>query len=264
MSNNPGPRAPTPYYQDETVTLYHGRFEDVLPTLNITADLIVTDPPYGETSLAWDTWPKGWPTLAAQHARSMWCFGSMRMFLTQRDEFSDWRLSQDIVWAKPRGSSTTADRFSRSHEHALYWYRGNWSEIHHDPPRIAYHGPPVSVPRGASRPNDGGRVRESMVARTPYVEIGTRLMLSVIPGKAGDPRHILNPTQKPLTVLEPLIHYGCPVGGLVLDLFAGSASTLVAARNTGRRAIGIEAREDQCEQAANRLSQGILFGQVTP
>ena len=53
-----------PYYQDELVTLYHGRFEDVLPALGpLTVDLILTDPPYGETSLDWDRWPTGWPTL---------------------------------------------------------------------------------------------------------------------------------------------------------------------------------------------------------
>ena len=88
-------------------------------------------------------------------------------------------------------------------------------------------------------------------------------MRSVIYGRSANGTAI-NETEKPIGLLEPLIHYGCPVGGLVLDLFAGSASTLVAARNTGRRAIGIEAREQQCEQAANRLSQGILFGQVAP
>ena len=69
-----------PYYSDESVTLYHGRWEQLIPE-SFTADLIIADPPYGETSLSWDTWPEGWPTLAARHASSMWCFGSMRMFL---------------------------------------------------------------------------------------------------------------------------------------------------------------------------------------
>ena len=50
----------------------------------------------------------------------------------------------------------------------------------------------------------------------------------------------LHPTQKPLNVLMPLIESFCPRGGLVLDPFAGSGSTLVAARSLGRRYLGIE------------------------
>jgi site-specific DNA-methyltransferase (adenine-specific) len=63
-----------------------------------------------------------------------------------------------------------------------------------------------------------------------------------------------HPTEKPLGILDPLIRYACPPGGLVLDPFAGSGSTLDAARQSGRRAIGIEGREDYCEAAVRRLS----------
>jgi DNA modification methylase len=50
----------------------------------------------------------------------------------------------------------------------------------------------------------------------------------------------LHPTQKPINVLRPLIESFCPVGGLVLDPFCGSGSTLVAATHAGRESIGIE------------------------
>ena len=49
-----------------------------------------------------------------------------------------------------------------------------------------------------------------------------------------------HPTQKPLSVLTPLIESFCPLGGLVVDPFAGSGSTCIAARMVGRNAIGIE------------------------
>lgn len=60
------------YYADDSVTLYHGDCREVVPALGITADCIVADPPYGETSLAWDRWPDGWPAILRQASRSMW------------------------------------------------------------------------------------------------------------------------------------------------------------------------------------------------
>lgn len=239
-----------PYYADDNVTLYCGRMEDVLPGLGVRPDLVVADPPYGETSLAWDRWPVGWPALVAEYASSMWCFGSMRMFLDRRDEFSAWRLSQDVVWEKHNGTGFAADRFKRVHEVATHWYRGDWSLIHHDCPRVPYVGASKSARRNPPPPHTGA------IGAYTYEDDGTRLTRSVL--RAPSVRGGIHQTEKPIGLLEPLISYGCPPGGLVLDPFAGSCSTLVAARNLGRRAIGIEAREEQCETAVRRLAQDVL------
>ncbi|WTJ25393.1 site-specific DNA-methyltransferase [Streptomyces pseudovenezuelae] len=223
---------------------------EVLPALGLQADCIVTDPPYTETSLAWDQWPNGWPALAATATSSMWCFGSMRMFLNRAPEFADWKLSQDVVWEKHNGSSRSNDRFRRVHEYATHWYRGEWANVHHDTPRIV-----TGVDR-RSRVNHSPDTRAEHLGkfteRTVWTDNGTRLMTSVLSVRSMH-HGAIHPTEKPLGILDPLIRYACPPGGLVIDPFAGSGSTLDAARQTGRRAIGIEANEEYAERAARRL-----------
>jgi len=249
-----------PYYADESVTLYCGDFREILPevlAIHGEPDLTLTDPPYGETSLTWDRWPDGWPQLIP--GRSMWCFGSMRMFLDRRDDFTGWKLSQDVVWEKSRGTSFTTDRLARVHEHALHWYRGPWGKIHHDTPRVIHTGRKV-----ARVINHGSPSHTGVLAPGGWEDDGHRLQQSVIYAPNLHRRGI-NETEKPEGLVAPLMAYGCPPGGLVLDVFAGGCSTLVAARNSGRRAVGIELREEQCAKAVEyRLSQCVLpFGEAS-
>ena len=60
-----------PYYADDKCQLYLGKMEEVLPVLAVTVNACITDPPYGETSLAWDRWVDGWPALVAQTTSSL-------------------------------------------------------------------------------------------------------------------------------------------------------------------------------------------------
>ena len=73
--------------------------------------------------------------------------------------------------------------------------------------------------------------------------------------KVRDGEH---PTEKPDELLRILLSVVSPAGGVVLDPFAGSGSTLFAAKGSGRRAIGVEADERYAEIAARRLSQDAL------
>lgn len=246
----------TPYFSDESVTLYHGDHREILPTLGLTFDLIVADPPYGETSLAWDRWPQGWVGGMSDYARSMWVFGSMRMFLDRSREFLGWKLSQDVVWEKHNGSGFAADRFKRVHEHALHWYRGDWSDLHHETPRIVGGSGTKTVLKRGLTPHTG------LIGDTGYEDDGLRLVRSVMYAPSMHQRAI-NETEKPVGILEPLISYACPAGGTVLDPFSGSASAGIAARAIGRKAVLIEKRESQCEASALRLSQSVMdFGGV--
>lgn len=248
-----------PYYEDASVRLYHGDCREILPEIGEAFDLIVADPPYGETSLDWDVWPAGWPGFLAGYASSMWCFGSMRMFLEKYSELDDyWRLSQDVVWEKHNGSIFHNDRFRRVHEHALFWYRGAWRDRYHETPTTA--SARQKTVRRKERPTHSGDIGAGSYQS---IDGGPLLMASVIYARSMHGQAI-NETEKPVSLLEPLIQYAMPPAGTVLDPFAGSGSTLVATRNRGGSAVGIEKRESQCEKAALRLSQGVLdFGGVS-
>jgi site-specific DNA-methyltransferase (adenine-specific) len=242
-----------PYFDDGTVQLYLGDCRKVLPALALTADLIVADPPYAETSLAWDRWPDGWLQTCMPVASSMWCFGSMRMFLERRDEFASWKLSQDIIWRKQVAAGSASDRFRRCHEIATHWYRGPWAGVHHVAQRTTHHGRNQGEVHRPAKPAEWEGARGAVT----WSDNGTRLLQTVLDVPNMWKRNI-HPTEKPVGILTPLIEYACPPGGQIIDPFAGSGSALEAARLSGRRAIGIERHEPYIEKAAQRLAQAPL------
>ena len=128
--------------------------------------------------------------------------------------------------------------------------------------------PPVSVPQVAvhiwHRPNVNGRPYEPAFEFAPDGQKRRSLVIAhtfihsgVGPGSSEYAGH---PTQKPVAVIRRLISM-TPDGSTIADPFAGSGSTLVAAKALGRKAIGVELEERYCEIAARRLAQDVLdFG----
>ncbi len=246
------------YYEQGPVTIYHGHWMEVVGELPLV-DCVITDPPYGETSLDWDSAELGWLSamdrLLSRNG-SIWSFGSLRYLamLLNCQGMVAWRQSQEIVWEKHNGSGFHADRFKRVHELAVQLYRRDtpWDEIYKKPVFTA--DATARAVRRKARPAHMGHIDASSYLSH---DGGPRLMRSVIYARSCHGTAV-HPTQKPLAIVEPLVEYSCQPHGIILDPFCGSGTTLIAASNVGCRAIGIEIDEKYCEIAAKRLSQGTL------
>lgn len=200
-------------------------------------DMIIADPPYGDTSLEWDRHVDGWLPLACRALKpsgSIWIFGSMRFFLAHGAaiEAAGLRYAQDIVWEKHNGSGFAADRFRRVHEHVVQFYRADspWSGVFNQPQQTA-DAVARTVRRKKRPPHLGGKDEVTYVSE----DGGPRLMRSVIFERSCHGRAI-HPTEKPAALLEVLIKTSTPP----LDSrgSAGACRRLVRGQRRGRRSGG--------------------------
>lgn len=221
-------------------------------------DMLLADPPYGDTSLGWDKRCEGWIDTAAALLKptgSIWVFGSMRFFQDMGSSFkaAGFRYAQDVVWEKHNGSGFHADRFKRVHEHVTQYYlaRSPWRSVHNEVQKTL-DATPRAV-RRKKRPAHTGHIEASHYVSQ---DGGPRIMRSVIYMRSMHGRAI-HPTEKPADFLEILIRTSCPPDGIVGDMFAGSGAAGEAARRAGRRYAGCEIDVDMAARANDRLA-GIL------
>ena len=235
-----------PYYQDEHVTLHHGDCREILPGL--AADSLVTDPPYavgkngdmlGFVSANWSE--------KATHSRGYADHDPKAFAELMRESFE---LAHETL---PAGATGIA-------------FCGNRT-FHQMVTQIEAVGfQPLDVLVFASQ-----GVAKSTTTLAPCHEIASLFR------KAGPPRHLNpdwkqsnrfdirkpreevdHPTPKPVRWMEVAVGLASSPGDVVLDPFAGSGATLRAAKNLGRKSIGIEIDERYCELIASRLAQGVL------
>lgn len=237
-----------------TVRILTGDCREVLATLALASfDLLVVDPPYGTTSLRWDKRIPGWPALVRPYLKpsgSMWVFGTLRTFLEGAAEFDGWKLSHEVVWEKHNGAGFLDDRFRGVHEIAAHFHRDDikWADI--------YHAVQFTNDATARTIRKKGKPAHWTGARGPHTYVshdgGPRLMRSVIYARSEHGRAD-HPTQKPLAIVEPLIRYGCPPGGAILDPFAGSGTVGIVAKRHGLQCTLIEANPEFAAVAQRRL-----------
>jgi site-specific DNA-methyltransferase (adenine-specific) len=218
----------TPYYQDDLVTLYHGDAREIAPAI-VGVDSVVSDPPYG---IGWGV--EGGPT----RSKSRKVRGD-----TYEPIVGDGSPFDPEPWLQYRsvvlwGANHYASRLPPSPSWLVWDKRpSGWSNDQADC-ELAWTnlGGPARMFRMDW--SGGGTLRK---------ENGSHPVAGVI---------ALHPSQKPLSLMRWVI--AKVPDGTILDPFAGSGSTLVAAKSLGRRAIGIEIVERYAEAAARRCSQEVL------
>ena len=213
------------YYQDDLVTLHHGDCREIISWLD--ADVLLTDPPYG---IDYQSGSRR-DTLAAS------ILGDKDT--TARDDvLAAWGDRPAIVfgtWRIPRPEGTRA---------RLIWDT-----------KGALGMGDLSIPW---KPSD----QEIYVLGSGFSGHRDTNVLTCAPVQSMARNGRLHPHEKPVPLLERLLAK-CPPG-VVADPFAGSGSTLRAAANLGRKAIGVELDERYCEVIAKRMDQYALdFGGVS-
>lgn len=216
------------YYEDELVTLHHGDCLDEVDWLN--ADTLVSDVPYGidyRSNQRRETLARSIAGDKDTSARD----AVIRRWRAQHGDdapaliFGTWRI--------PRPEGT---------RQVLIWdTKGALGMGAMDLPWKPAHQEVYVLGKGFT-----GRRDTDVIVAAPVQSLGYN-------GRT-------HPHEKPVALMQRLIDK-CPPGAIA-DPFAGSGSTLVAAKSLGRRAVGVEIDEAYCEVIATRLSQGVLdFGE---
>jgi site-specific DNA-methyltransferase (adenine-specific) len=220
----------TPYYQDEAVTLYHGRCEDILPQLDLSkVALVLADPPYG---------------IGIQDNGG----GARRNAVG-----TNGRSYPGVIHGDREPYSPPAALLSMiGHASCVFWGANNYSD---------------SLPRSQGwlvwdkRPS--GLVRTFADGELAWTNWDTclRIFRHTWDGfdRATERGDHVHPNQKPVALMKWVVALaGLPPDSLILDPYTGSGSVLRAAKDLGHRAIGIDSLEWCCEVAAERCKQGTL------
>lgn len=222
---------PDPYYDDETCRIYHGDCREVMPALDLAGvGLLLTDPPYGIS----------YRSNHNSSRRGKWArwvrYENMPGILGDDEPF-DPSPFLDFPAVALFGANHFADKLPPSRCWIVWDKRDGIGSNNQADCEMVW----TNFPK---------------VARV-YRHLWSGLL------RAGEENvsrgEKLHPHQKPVALLRRIIAYsGIPPGGLVLDPYCGSGSTLRAAKDLGFRAVGIEIEERYCEVAARRLAQEVL------
>lgn len=238
----------TPYYEDAAVTLYHGDCREILPQLGDVAH-VLTDPPFSRDVYLRASMPRtkrgsGTPDRIGVGALSKLAAGD----IGHMDDPTLFVVGAYAARSCSRWCAVWSDVESIHRWIAVleecglrYVRTGIWNKTDYMPqmsgdrPAQGFEACAIFHAQGPMQWNGGGKA-----AVWSYGTV-----------KVDRPDH---PCPKPEPLMSELVTLFTDEGETILDPFAGSGTTLVAAKKLGRKAIGIEREEKYCEVAARRLS----------
>ena len=246
-----------PYYDHDGIEIYCGDCLEILPTLAKKFDMVLSDPPYGVTENDWDK---------VIDVESMW-FELATLI---------WNSTPILLFGQPFTSSIIQSNI-KMFRYMWYWKKsqaGNFLNGYRMPLRsieevaVFYKKLPVYNP--ILRDKDKFNIRKEVSKRsggecynapprTRNRKIPDNKSLPIDLLEFNNPRNNYHPTEKPIGLMRYFIETYTNAGDLVLDFAMGSGTTLVAAKELGRKAIGIDTEEKYCEIAVQRLRQGVLL-----
>jgi len=215
-----------PYYDHAGIQIFLGNCREVLPGLP-KVDLVLTDPPYG----------CGMDRCMGRGAKR----GFGGSVVIERAEYWD-------NWDSSRISSNVILECLKAGKSVIIWGGNFYSDIL--PPATHW----IFWDKLQTLPSMG----DGEIAWTNSKRQSVKKITIEYNGLLGKEPQRFHPTQKPVRLFKWCINEYGKNAQTILDPFMGSGTTLVAAKELGRKAIGIEIEEKYCEIAAKRLSQEVF------
>jgi site-specific DNA-methyltransferase (adenine-specific) len=226
-----------PYYQDSHCTIYHGDYREIMPRIG-NVEHVITDPPYGDAATHASHLSK---VILRNGEAARRPLGFIGISKEECIELATCWVSAAARWVV----FTCEWKYMHALSDAGLLVRfGVWRkpdgapQFTGDRPGTGWEAVAICHRNGKKRWNGGGK--------HAYWEFAKGQNTSG------------HPTGKPIGLYSGFVNDFTDVGDLILDPFMGSGTTLRAAKELGRKAIGIELEEHYCEIAARRLSQECL------
>ncbi len=223
---------PTPYYDQDGITIYHADCADILPTIDpADVDLLLTDPPYGiniNTDFSGLSGTSDWNRRKGHYQGKTY-----QRVVGDESHFDPTHLTLPFEQCVLFGANHFYDKLPAEGTWHVWDKRDGLNSNMMSDFEVFW----SSFPSGPSR-----LYRHKWLGYMRASEVGEHL----------------HPTQKPTSLMVTIVDKWTQPGDLIFDPYMGSGPVAQACHVLGRRYIGVEIVEDYCQIAVDRLAQQVL------